>query len=752
MFWRVQGGEETSPIEKILNRDDYTLEEILLQEDCIQEVKSMNERLINYLKQPEVVSELISYILEPMESAAKLAKQQKLLEKQADEKLQELKLQSSEEGGEVSVAQDEGVGLVRDASDEEGTSSKGEDDADEANVEGEGGAVDDDETKENEEEEDAGEKALQSAYRVCEILCCEVDEIFTTIVTNPTENLGRLFSFLDKPAPLDSVLSGYYSRIMVSLVLRRPTDLTDYITENPEIVKKLVSHIYNYSITEFVLKLIGGDEQNAIYQGETTDWLSKTQLLDFLIDCVTSAEHNTNVSTVSNAASCIIGISGTAPSTLATTLQSPLYMDTLLQYLKTETPGDVLIAIIDILISILEPKQSKQAFSPDGLMSFGSYPPALAEAEVDESMIECANLIMKSIDQLASMLEEGADGPESFGTTYGVVNARLKMKRWKVLCLISKVVSIVDSTRCLTITKGPIVPRCFRLMYAMPFNSMLHNAVQSIMFGLIDKDSKDLLLSLMKDCRLHELLIAAEQETTNEGGKVALMKDKPLRSGYFGTVTTIANHALEMCTGDHVEVSKILEESAEWQAWMENVLLAQNKIEDPTSWQCGRPTRVNDIFGSIAESSQSTVDLSLYAGLTSDNDRYNDAFDDNEREDEEEDEEDSVYLQDDVDVVTSFECLTTEDGDTIFEEENRGGPMGAAGANTLDSALDDNVVLVASPEEPFSAQGDKEKSGGATDASASAEDAKAEREDTPAEYNSANFWRSNYDLILDNDP
>ena len=39
MFWRVhQGEEQASPIEKVLDRDDFTLEELLLEEDVIQEV------------------------------------------------------------------------------------------------------------------------------------------------------------------------------------------------------------------------------------------------------------------------------------------------------------------------------------------------------------------------------------------------------------------------------------------------------------------------------------------------------------------------------------------------------------------------------------------------------------------------------------------------------------------------------------------------------------------------------------------
>ena len=78
MFWRVQGEEQTSPVEKILDRDDFTLEDLLLEEDCIQEVKAMNDRLIDYLKQPETVAQLMVYVVEPSKAVVKLERQLRL--------------------------------------------------------------------------------------------------------------------------------------------------------------------------------------------------------------------------------------------------------------------------------------------------------------------------------------------------------------------------------------------------------------------------------------------------------------------------------------------------------------------------------------------------------------------------------------------------------------------------------------------------------------------------------------------------
>ena len=89
MFWRVQGEEQTSPVEKILDRDDFTLEDLLLEEDCIQEVKAMNDRLIDYLKQPETVAQLMVYVVEPSKAVVKLERQLRL------KQLRELEEESS---------------------------------------------------------------------------------------------------------------------------------------------------------------------------------------------------------------------------------------------------------------------------------------------------------------------------------------------------------------------------------------------------------------------------------------------------------------------------------------------------------------------------------------------------------------------------------------------------------------------------------------------------------------------------------
>ena len=64
MFWRVPGYSQPSPLEAILDMDNFTLEEVLDEADLIQECKSLNGRLVNFLKEPSTLRALLSYLVD----------------------------------------------------------------------------------------------------------------------------------------------------------------------------------------------------------------------------------------------------------------------------------------------------------------------------------------------------------------------------------------------------------------------------------------------------------------------------------------------------------------------------------------------------------------------------------------------------------------------------------------------------------------------------------------------------------------
>eukprot|EP00798_Chlamydomonas_sp_ICE-L_P020051 gene20051-26768_t len=74
MFWKVAGFSQPSPIEHILDKCtpgadcQAILEELLEEDDIIQECKSMNGRLIAFLRERSTVEQLLKYMVEPTES------------------------------------------------------------------------------------------------------------------------------------------------------------------------------------------------------------------------------------------------------------------------------------------------------------------------------------------------------------------------------------------------------------------------------------------------------------------------------------------------------------------------------------------------------------------------------------------------------------------------------------------------------------------------------------------------------------
>ncbi|XP_020587148.1 serine/threonine-protein phosphatase 6 regulatory subunit 3-like isoform X1 [Phalaenopsis equestris] len=64
MFWRMTGLSTASPVDTILDKENYALEELLDEDEIIQECKALNNRLINFLRERAQVEQLIRYIVE----------------------------------------------------------------------------------------------------------------------------------------------------------------------------------------------------------------------------------------------------------------------------------------------------------------------------------------------------------------------------------------------------------------------------------------------------------------------------------------------------------------------------------------------------------------------------------------------------------------------------------------------------------------------------------------------------------------
>ena len=65
MFWRFGGYANISTIDTLLEKPDVTLEEILDESELMQELKQPNTKLIEYLREDNVLKRLLDYVISP---------------------------------------------------------------------------------------------------------------------------------------------------------------------------------------------------------------------------------------------------------------------------------------------------------------------------------------------------------------------------------------------------------------------------------------------------------------------------------------------------------------------------------------------------------------------------------------------------------------------------------------------------------------------------------------------------------------
>eukprot|EP01084_Bolivina_argentea_P208050 354843_1 len=66
-IWATDTFSFTSPINSLLNNGNYTLSQILNEDEVLQEVKNYNLKLIEFLSTETIVSELVGFISTPID-------------------------------------------------------------------------------------------------------------------------------------------------------------------------------------------------------------------------------------------------------------------------------------------------------------------------------------------------------------------------------------------------------------------------------------------------------------------------------------------------------------------------------------------------------------------------------------------------------------------------------------------------------------------------------------------------------------
>ncbi|CAA0832289.1 SIT4 phosphatase-associated family protein [Striga hermonthica] len=498
----MAGLSTASPVEAILDKENFTLEELLDEDEIIQECKSLNGRLINFLREGDNVRQLIRYIVE------------------------------------------EAPG-----------------DADR-------------------------QRSFKFPFIACEIFTCEVDIILRALVEDE-ELMDLLFSFLLHEGPHSTQLAGYFSKVVVCLLLRKTTPLMNYIQAHREIIKRLVDLIGITSIMEVLIRLIGADEHIYANFPDSMLWLEDMNVLEMIVDKFSSSDCP---EVHANAAETLCTIARYAPPGIASIISSPSFIGKLFGHaLEGSRPKSVLVNLLSVCISLLDPKRftSGTYYLYGRQMTHGSG--SLANPETVQGMLERLGDLLKLLDTSSE--------DHSLLTTYGKLRPPFGKHRLKIIEFISVLVAVSSEVAEKELIRLGAVKRILGLFFEYPYNNFLHYHVEHIVTSCLDSKNPQFVNHLLHECNLIGRILEAEKNITltvdTSKPTIAAEGRSPPRIGNIGHLTRIANKLVQLGNSNS-EIHTVLQGNSDWVDWQNNVLLKRNTVENVLQWACGRPTALQD--------------------------------------------------------------------------------------------------------------------------------------------------------------
>ncbi|KAH8951593.1 hypothetical protein BDL97_09G036200 [Sphagnum fallax] len=502
MFWRVAGLSTSSPVESVLDKDGYTLEELLDEEEIIQECKALNSRLINFLRGKVQVRSLLCFVIEePPENA--------------DNK-----------------------------------------------------------------------RAFKFPFIACEIFTCDIDVIFKTLVEDDAL-MDFLFSFLEPGRPHGTLLAGYFSKVVVSLLLRKTVPVMQYLQVHQEILMKLVDLIGITSIMEILIRLVGADEHIYAFHVDSLQWLADTDLLEMLVDKLSPL----NSSEVhANAAETLSAITRIAQSALASKLASPKFVGKLFHHvLEDPESKSTVVHALSVCISLLDPKRAATIAAAG--VARGQHvtePVSTANPDTVEGMLQ-------RLGDLLKVLDVSAEDKVLF-TTYGQLQPPLGIHRLKIVEFIAVLLRTNSEGARKELISSGAIQLVLKLFFDYPFNNMLHHQVENIVSSCLESNNQALLDHLFQDCDFVTRLLAADESPyvpeTQLESKPTKTKS-PTKIGSLGHLTRIANRIIQ-ASASNSTIKTHLQANPKWSDWVLSVLQPRNMIENVFQWSCGRPTAAHD--------------------------------------------------------------------------------------------------------------------------------------------------------------
>ncbi|KAK7404738.1 hypothetical protein VNO78_05694 [Psophocarpus tetragonolobus] len=610
MFWKLASISSSSPVEVILDKENFTLEELLDEEEIIQECKSLNSRLINFLRDRAQVEQLLRYIIE-------------------------------------------------------------------------------------EPPEDAENKRVfKFPFIACEIFTCEIDVILKTLV-DEEELMNLLFSFLEPDRSHSTLLAGYFSKVVICLMIRKTVPLMNYVQAHQHVFRQLVDLIGITSIMEVLVRLVGADDH--VYPNfiDVMQWLAESNLLEMI---VSKLSPSSPPEVHANVAETLCTITRVASSTLAIKLSSPSFVAKILGYALEDSKSS-LGNSLSVCISLLDPRKS--AISSLLFHSFRSQNMYEPPIPVNPDTI---GAMLPKLGELLVLLDVSSDN-KVLPTTYGELRPPLGKHRLKIVEFIAVLLKSGNEVAEKELANSGTIQRIIDLFFEYPYNNSLHHHVESVITSCLESKSNAMIDHLLRDCDLVGRFIQADKHCTlsAESNKptVPAAGKRAIRVGNIGHITRIFSKLVHL-SHNQSHILACLQENSEWKEWQGTVLQQRNVVENVHRWACGRPTALQDRMRDSDDEDlhDRDYDVAALANNLSQAFRYKIyGNDDNEEEHGglDRDDEDAYFDDDSAEVVISSLRLGDDQGSNLFTNSNwfafQDDRIGDAPEGTSSSEMMDEIKL-----------------------------------------------------------
>ncbi|KAG7559739.1 SIT4 phosphatase-associated protein family [Arabidopsis thaliana x Arabidopsis arenosa] len=609
MFWKLTALSAASPVESILDKEDFTLEELLDEEDIIQECRALNSRLINFLRERAQVEQLLRFIVE-------------------------------------------------------------------------------------ESPEDADSKrAFKFPFISSEVLTCEIDVILKTLV-DEEELMNLLFSFLEPNRSHSVMLAGYFSKVVICLMLRKTVPLMNYVKAHQNVFQQLVDLIGITSIMEVLIRLVGADDHVYPNHLDVMQWLADSNLLEMIVDKLSPSN---SLEVHANAAETLCTIAQNAPSPLATKLSSSSFVARIFGHAFEDPQSkSSLVHTLSVCISLLSPRRS--VVSSPFMYSFRGQ--QIFESPISVNPETIATMLPRLGDFVA-LLNVTSD-EKILPTTYGQLRPPLGSHRLKIVEFIAVLLKTRSEATGKELASSGAIRRVLDLFFEYPYNNALHHQVESIIVSCLESKNDEIVDHLLRECDLIGKFIKTEKHPILSGDKqptlAAAGKQAP-RVGNIGHISRISNKLVQLSTNSN-QIKTLLEENNDWGEWEANTLHDRNAVENVYRWVCGRPTALHDRTRDSDDDEVHDRDYDL-AGLANNLNQFRYNMQENNGAGEEHgsndrDEEDVYFDDESAEVVISSLRLGDEQANNLFTNSNwftfQGDELGentGTGAISSEEAMED---------------------------------------------------------------